>query len=217
MGTRFPGYDVLAKRRSPSWNEQTRQVIDQRLALPREPRFLSPEEFRTLEAICDRIVPQPPRESNSDREPVPLAAMVDAKLFEDNADGYRDHRLPPLRDAWRRGLAGIEAEARRRHNVGFAELDDAEEDALLRAVQEGEVAGDWEGMPPKVFFAKRLLFDIATQYYAHPTAWSEIGFGGPASPRGYVRMDFDRRDPWEAAEAKPGREAEARKANDRIA
>ena len=38
-----------------------------------------------------------------------------------------------------------------------------------------------------------------------PTAWSEIGWGGPASPRGYVRMDFDERDPWEAAEAKDGR------------
>jgi hypothetical protein len=37
-------------------------------------------------------------------------------------------------------------------------------------------------------------------YYAHPTAWSEIGWGGPASPRGYVRLDFNERDPWEAAE-----------------
>jgi hypothetical protein len=211
MSMRFPGYDVLAKRRSPSWNEKTRQVIDARLALPREPRFLAPEEFRTLEAICGRIVPQP-----GDRAPVPLAAMIDAKLYENSGDGYRDHRLPPLRDAWRRGLAGIEAEARRRHNVGFAQLDGAEQDALLRAVQDGKIAGDWEGMPPEVFFAKRLLFDIATQYYAHPTAWSEIGFGGPASPRGYVRMDFDRRDPWEAAEATPGTEAEARKANARV-
>ena len=33
--------------------------------------------------------------------------------------------------------------------------------------------------------------DIVLAYYAHPTAWSEIGWGGPASPRGYVRMDFD--------------------------
>jgi len=24
-------------------------------------------------------------------------------------------------------------------------------------------------------------------YYMQPTAWSEIGWGGPASPRGYVR------------------------------
>jgi hypothetical protein len=209
---RFPGYDVLAKRRSPSWNEQTRRVIDQRLAMPREPRFLSPDEFRTLEAVSARIVPQPP-----DREPVPIAAMIDAKLLEDKRDGYRDHRLPPLREAWRRGLAGIEGEARRRHNAGFAELDGAEQDALLRAVQEGRAAEDWDGMPPKVFFAKRLLFDIVTQYYGHPTAWSEIGFGGPASPRGYVRMDFDRRDPWEAAEAKPGHEAEALTANANIA
>jgi hypothetical protein len=29
-------------------------------------------------------------------------------------------------------------------------------------------------------------------------------------------MDFDRRDPWEAAEATPGDEAEARKVNGRI-
>lgn len=211
MSDRFPGYDVLAKRQTPSWNEQTRRVIDRRLALPREPRFLSPDEFRTLAALCGRIVPQP-----TNRAPVPLAAMIDAKLFEDKQDGYRDHRLPPLREAWRRGLAGIDAEARRRLNVAFAELDEAEQDALLRAVQEGRVAGDWAGMPPAVFFGKRLLFDIVTQYYTHPTAWSEIGFGGPASPRGYVRMDFDRRDPWEAAEAAPGQEGEARKANEQI-
>lgn len=211
MSARFPGYDVLAKRQSPSWNEKTRHVIDARLALPREPRFLSPEEFRTLEAICNRIAPQP-----ADRPPIPLAAMLDAKLHENGGDGYRDHRLPPLREAWKKGLAGITAESRRRHNVGFAELEGAEQDALLRAVQDGKISGDWDRMPPAVFFAKRLLFDIVTQYYAYPTAWSEIGFSGPASPRGYVRMDFDRRDPWEAAEAIPGNEAEARKANARL-
>jgi hypothetical protein len=208
MSERFPGYDVLAKRHSPSWNEKTRQVIDERLWLPREPRFLSPEEFATLQAICDRIMPQP-----ADRPPVPLAAMVDAKLYQNHGDGYRDHRLPPMREAWRHGLAGIDAEARRRHNTAFAALDGAEQDALLRAVQQGNITGDWQGMTPALFFAKRLLLDIVTQYYAHPTAWNEIGFGGPASPRGYVRMDFDRRDPWEAAEARPEQSAQARRDN----
>ena len=211
MNDRFPGYDVLAKRQSPSWNEQTRRVIDARLAMPRTPRFLAPEEFGTLEAICARMLLQP-----ADRPPVPIAAMVDAKLYDNAGDGFRDHRLPPLREAWRQGLAGIEAEARRRHNVGFTQLDGAEQDALLRLVQEGNVASDWHGMPAAVFFAKRLLFDVVSQYYAHPTAWNEIGFGGPASPRGYVRMDFDRRDPWEAAAAPPLGEAEARKANANI-
>ena len=79
----FPGYDVLAKRDTPSWNEQTRSAIDRRLAVPLEPRFFSSDEFETLQAVCDRILPQP-----ADRaEPVPLAAYVDAKIFEGRLDG----------------------------------------------------------------------------------------------------------------------------------
>lgn len=33
MADRFPNYDVLAKRDTPSWNEQTRKVVDGRMAL----------------------------------------------------------------------------------------------------------------------------------------------------------------------------------------
>jgi hypothetical protein len=75
---------------------------------------------------------------------------------------------------------------------------------------------DWAGLPAALFFSERLVADILAAYYAHPTAWSEIGFGGPASPRGYVRMGFDRRDPWEAVEAKPGQESTARRENRRV-
>jgi len=212
MSGRYPGYDVLAKRHTPSWNEKTRRVIDQRLAVPREPRFLSSEEFRTLDSISARIVPQPVT-----RPPVPVAALIDTKLFENKGDGYRDHRLPPMREAWRRGLGALDAEARERHGGPFYALSGDDQDALLRAAQEGQLTNAaWQGMASNLFFAKRLLLDIVKAYYGHPTAWSEIGYGGPASPRGYVRMDFDRRDPWEAAEAKPGREAEAAKINARI-
>jgi hypothetical protein len=212
MSERYPGYDVLAKRHTPSWNEQTRRVVDRRLALPRDPRFFAEAEWRTLDAVCGRIMPQP-----KTRPPVPIAALVDAKLFEDRGDGYRDHRLPPLRQAWRRGLAAIDAEARRRHGVGFAALDAAEQDALLHMAEDGLLSDPaWEGMPSAVFFAKRLLPDIVMSYYGHPTAWNEIGFGGPASPRGYVRMNFDRRDPWEAVEATPGHEAAAARKNPRV-
>jgi hypothetical protein len=212
MSGRYAGYDVLAKRHTPSWNEKTRRVIDQRLALPREPRFLDEPRWRTLEAVCARIVPQP-----RTRPPVPIAALIDEKLFKNRRDGYRDWRLPPLREAWRQGLTAIDSEARRRHRVGFIALDPDEQDALLRAAQEGALSGpDWGEMPSALFFAKRLLLDIVMAYYGHPTAWSEIGFGGPASPRGYVRMNFDRRDPWEAAEAKPGDEADAFRKNSRV-
>ncbi len=90
MTDRYPGYDVLAKRWTESWNEATRQVIDRRLAVPREPRFFSTAEWRTLEAVCERIMPQP-----KDRPPVPLPAYVDQKMADNLLDGYRYAQLPP--------------------------------------------------------------------------------------------------------------------------
>ena len=102
--------------------------------------------------------------------------------------------------------------ARRATARRFTELDAAEQDALLAAHAGGRARRRRPGTAcrRKLFFKQRLLHDIVHAYYAHPTAWNEIGFGGPASPRGYVRMGFDRRDPWEAAEAKPGDDEDAR-------
>lgn len=71
-------------------------------------------------------------------------------------------------------------------------------DALLARIQRGEVRSPrWQQLSPDRFFGT-LLRTVAAIYYSHPAAWSEIGFGGPASPRGYVRLGFDERDPWEA-------------------
>ena len=197
MAERYPGYDVLAKRNTPSWNAQTRRVIDQRIAVPREPRFFSLTEFRALEAIAARITPQP-----SHRPPVPVAALIDDKLVRHRHDGYRGAGMPREGDAWQRGLRALDAEAQARHSAPFHRLTGAQQDAVLRKVEAGDVQTDaWGGMPPRTFFHQRLLADIVRAYWSHPTAWSEIGWGGPASPRGYVRMGYDRRDPWEAREA----------------
>jgi hypothetical protein len=214
MADRYPGYDVLAKRNSPSWNEQTRRVIDARVELnAAEHRFFGETEWPTMLAICGRIVPQP-----EDRtRPAPVAALVDQKLHQDDRDGYRDARLPHLREAWRRGVHAIDAEAQSRHGTRFHDLNSQQQDELLKAVQRGQVQSPaWGDMSPQLFFAKRLLHDIVAAYYACPVAWNEIGFGGPASPRGYVRLGYDRRDPWEAAEAKPGEEEHARWENSRV-
>ena len=209
---RYPGYDVLDKRLTPSWNAKTRTVIDQRIAVHPGPRFLSPELFRVLEALCARILPQDDR-----AEPIPLAAFVDEKLHLDKRAGYRNARLPPLRDAWTLGLQALDAEAREAYRRSFAGLDPASQDALVTAMSRGELKGAaWGDMPCALFFKDRVMSEIPRAYYAHPTAWNEIGFGGPASPRGYVRLDPDKRDYWEAAEAKDGDEAKARKANARV-
>ncbi len=191
MTERFPGYDVLAKRWTQSWNKPTRAVIDARLAAPQEPLFFNADEWRTLGAVCERIMPQP-----NDRPAVPLPAYVDLKMRKGLLDGYRYAVMPPQGEAWRRGLAALEAEARGLYDACFHALSPGGQDGLLRRMQMGELTGEaWGDMPCEMFFAHRVIPDITHAYYAHPVSWSEIGFGGPASPRGYVRMALDRRDP----------------------
>lgn len=212
MPDRYPGYDVLAKRDTLSWNDATRQVIDARLAVDDSPRFLEPAAWQTLRAVCARIVPQP-----ETRAPVPVAALVDRKLAGDQRDGYRQATLPPLREAWLRGLAALDAEAVAAHGERFHSLEPAQQDALLKAMQGGRLRGDaWQDMPAATFFSERLAHDILAAYYSHPASWNEMGFGGPASPRGYVRMYFNRRDPWDAVEAQPGKERQALEANKHV-
>jgi len=199
MTERYPGYDVLSKRWTESWDQTTRQVIDRRLAIPREPRFFAAAEWRTLAAVCERIMPQP-----NDRPPVPLPAFVDQKMADGMLDGYRYARLPPQGDAWRRGLAALDEEARVAHGGPFHGLLPAQKDDLLHRMQRGELNGAaWGGMPSELFFEHRVIPDIVHAYYAHPVAWNEIGFSGPASPRGHVRLGLNRRDPWDPVEAAP--------------
>lgn len=195
----YPGYDVLAKWNTPSWNEQTRAVIAKRLDEVPSREFLDELGYKTLEAICDRVMPQPER---APHEKVPIAPWIDQKLKRNETTGTRYVPLPPLQECWRHGIHAIDAEARHRLHRSFHLLDPAEQNMILHAINSGDVlAPNWgKRLPAPLFFRKVLLPAIVTIYYAHPSAWSEIGFGGPASPRGYLRLQPNRRDPWEAEE-----------------
>ena len=147
--TRYPGYDVLNKRNSVSWDAVTRTVIDERLATVPEPRFFDAGQWRTAIALCDCIVAQP-----QDRPAVPVAAMLDTKLLENSGDGYRNAKLPPLREAWQRGLAAMDAESAQAHGAAFADISAPQQRALITRMQQGELQLDaWQGMPPALFFS----------------------------------------------------------------
>jgi hypothetical protein len=194
--TPFLTYDVLDKWDSPSWNDQTREAVRQRLEEVPPRRFLSAQQWSLLDAIASRLVPQPDRE-----QPVPIAPWIDDMLHHDRSPGYRYADMPPMREAWTQGLDAIAAEARNRHGKSFDELSPEEQDALLGDVQHNRVESRfWRDLPAGGFFLHHLLKQVVAVYYSHPAAWSEIGFGGPASPRGYARLGVDERDPWEAKE-----------------
>jgi hypothetical protein len=197
FSTPYDGYDVLAKRGTASWDEATREVVRRRLEEIPARRFFSESEWRTLEAVCARLIPQPDRPDSA----LPIVPWIDHKLEQDLRDGHRHESMPPPRRSWRLGLEGIERESDRRFGRPFPALSADEQDALLQSIQRGEVGSDlWEHLPAKRFFRDLLLKEIVAEYYAHPAAWSETGFGGPASPRGYVRLGIGQRDAWESEE-----------------
>jgi hypothetical protein len=194
--TPYLTYDVLDKWDSPSWNDQTREAVRQRLEEVPPRRFLTKEQWQLLEAIAARLMPQPDRE-----QPVPIVPWIDDMLQRNAGPGYRYADMPPLRDAWTGGLDAIAAEARNRHGKSFEDLSGDEQDELLRDVQNNRVESRyWGDLPAGGFFLHHLLKQVVGIYYSHPEAWSEIGFGGPASPRGYARLGPGERDPWEAEE-----------------
>src|SRR3546814_16667027 len=84
MADRFPDYDVLAKRDTPSWNNQTRAAIDKRLALLEERSVLTDRQLQTLRAVAGRLVPQP-----EGRPPINTVAIVLDKIAHDRRSEER--------------------------------------------------------------------------------------------------------------------------------
>ena len=56
----------------------------------------------------------------------------------------------------------------------------------------------WEDLDAEVAWSV-VMRHAQSAFYSHPWAWNEIGFGGPAYPRGYMRLSG--RDPHEREEA----------------
>ena len=88
--TPYVDYDVLAKWDTPSWDDQTREVLRKRLTEVPARRFFSGTEWQTLEAVCGRLVPQPERS-----DPIPIVPWIDEKLHHNWRDGFRYDDMPP--------------------------------------------------------------------------------------------------------------------------
>ncbi|KDB01720.1 hypothetical protein U879_20915 [Defluviimonas sp. 20V17] len=109
--------------------------------------------------------------------------------------------MPPDREAWPLGLDAIDAEAQATHDgKGFSDLPSTDRGRLLKAIDADKLRARqaWHDMPAGKFFRAIALKQIVQFYYSQPAAMSEIGYGGPAAPRGYVRLTASGIDPWEA-------------------
>lgn len=196
-----PGYypDFQSLGEEAYWDAATRRVVLQRVERIPPIRFFSTGEARLLEIVFECLLPQADRD---EAHRIPLVPFVDERLFTGAGPGYRYEDMPGDCDAYRRGLRALDALSNELHGVQFEALHFREKRALLQALKDGAPSGDqtrWEGLSPRRLFVL-WLHDAIGVYYAHPWAWDEVGFGGPAYPRGYMRLENGEPEPWEAHE-----------------
>lgn len=199
--TPYPRFKVASEKKwALDWDDKTRRLVRERVENVPPYRFFSGDEVGLLEAVCDCLVPQDDRPAGVR---IPIAPWIDERLQRGAGDGYRYENMPADGEAYRLGLQGIDETALIRFHARFVALERERQEAVVAELARGEPPGEaWQQLPATRFFS-RLMNDVVTNYYAHPLAWAEIGFNGPASPRGHMRLSLGRRDPWEAAEERP--------------
>ena len=193
-GGRYPGFDVLAEQ--DHWDDATRGVIEERLAVSAEYHFFTPAEAEAARALFDQLLYQ------RGEPAVPVARMVDARIAAGRTDGWHYDTMPTDHDAWRASLAALDEDSDAEHGSRFHLLAWDEQTRLLARIQDLEDAR-WHGMPASAVWSLWTRY-ACTAFYSHPAAWDEIGFAGPAYPRGYKNIGVDKLEPFEVRDADPG-------------
>lgn len=194
----YPGYSTLAQKGF--WEEATRKLVTERVDAPPPRRFFSSEQWFFWETVFEHLIPQSDR--TADRR-VPLLPALDKRLFENRTAGYRFEDLAPDRDAYAtRGIAAIDAESQALFHANFLDLSFHQQDRVLESIhtEHPQSAPEfWKDLAPNRFW-QLITGDAIEAYYAHPWAWDEIGFGGPAYPRAYMRLERGEPESWEVRE-----------------
>lgn len=192
-GDRFPGFDVLSQHEH--WDPATQATIERRLGGLPQIRFFDAVEEACATALFDQLLDQ-----RTDPK-VPVTRMVDSRLAEKQTDGWHYDSMPPDPEAWRLSLAALDTDARNAYGTVFADCAWEAQHELLVDIQ-GRGSGAWHGMSASAVWGLWTRY-ACTAFYSHPWAWNEIGFAGPAYPRGYKNLGVDRLEPFEVPDATP--------------
>ena len=198
MHGRYPDYDVLEQ--ADHWDAVTREMVLGRVQDVPQIRFFTAGEAATLGALSDRLTAQ-------DSEPrIPVINYIDEKYAKGSLDGFQFEDMPDDRDAWRLVARGLDEQAAQQAGVAsFAAADIDVQLAIVSDFADGDLhGGAWEELSVSHAFSL-VMRVVLSCFYSHPWAWNEIGFGGPAYPRGYSRFGSPQlqnaeRETWEGEE-----------------
>ena len=195
MTGRFPGFDVL--NQAPHWDQVTKDLIEARVRTsPQAVTFFTDNERACAHALLNDLTGQ-----DRDDASVPVTQMVEARLAAGETDGWRYADMPEDGQAWRDSLRFLDEDSRDACSLTFAQAPVEDQRAVIAAVQDLG-AKDWHGLNAAHVWSLWTRY-ACTAFYAHPWAWNEMGFPGPAYPRGYKNIGVGKREPFEVPDAQP--------------
>lgn len=208
----YPGFSTLSQQAW--WDEATRKLVLRRVDENSPIRFFTAEEAGTMEAVLDRILPQEDRIQN---RRIALLPALDERLYENRIEGYRYEDMPSDQEAYKLAARAFEAMAQELRTRSFRELELLDKEKILLSLHDAEPLAAkalWAQLNVERFWTL-LVSDCCSAYYAHPWAWDEVGYGGPAYPRAYMRLTDGDAEPWEVNERRYEWQAPADTLSDR--
>ena len=192
LDTHYPDFDVLASEKE--WDSNTKEIVKKRLGPFPENKFFNSKEATFISIIAQHI-------AYDGREDITawIVHHLDTKLYSGIGEDQRKFGIPPAKDLIRNGLKALDRGAQLLYKKDFGSIQKNEQYNLILDLAKGTApkVPEWSKAPQKEFF-KKLASMIISAYYSHPDIWSEIGYAGPAYPRGYIRVELEITDPWEA-------------------
>lgn len=194
-GGLYPAFDVMAS--ADHWDPHTRDIVERRLQVQslQACQFLNAHEADTLLHLCGALL---------DDWRMPVLAFVvhhfDATLHAGIGESQRKVGVPAGAVLIREGLSALDRLCKDRYGQPFAAVESDSRKRFVQALMAGHIqleAGNG-GSFPTADFMNKIMSNAVAAYYSHPAVWSEIGYAGPAYPRGYVRSELGLTDPWEA-------------------
>ena len=183
-------------REKKHWDSHTQEIVSDRLRTEifGQFRYFSAHEADTLQRVCSILL-------DDDRSPIVSYVLhhFDSVLQSGIGESQRKVGVPKQSDLIRDGLAWLDRVCQERYGSNFISLEiELQEQAIQQAVN-GKIARALNtGSIPVEDWVDKVMAEAVAAYYSHPDIWSEIGYAGPAYPRGYVRSELGLTDSWEA-------------------
>lgn len=178
------------------WDPHTHEIVSKREETQTfyPFQYLTEQEANTLTQLCSILL-------GDDRYSVIVYVVhhFDSTLKANIGESQRKVSVPKQSILIRDGLSLLNQACTETYGSSFNELKDETKKEVINELILGNLSlqTSQKNIPVKDFMQK-VLNEATAAYYSHPIIWSEIGYAGPAYPRGYVRTEFGLTDPWEA-------------------